>query len=773
MVIENFMTGLAGFLGTYLIHSSVLLLAALGVHRLLSVGTATKEALYRTAMIAPVLTAALAVNPAFEPLAGTIEWIEVGEEVVHEIRPDVADTAPTTAGRTASVPVAEGDAAVMAPPAPEPEAPAPAVQPRVPEAHEGIEGPGATMSGAYPRPVLSFIAGAWLLVAFLTTARWLNGARAGRRLLDGRQPLAAGRAHEALLRLTARAGTPAPALSVCDALGGPATLPSGEICIPGWALDLPASQLEAMLAHELAHVERRDPWWLAVAVALEALFWLQPLNRAARHRLAGLAELHADGRAARLTGDGRALAHCLASCAERMSAGRMPVLAAAMARRGGFLSERVGKLVTDSTETGGISMSRKFMIFAGVMALVMVLPSVTVLANKSGETRGTSIEIRETDDGARSMSLSFTDDEMRMKLRASGNVVFAPDGSGIDTLGPGSELEVMQEEQGVKRRLQAEGTVDGIQYTYHENGEEQPYDDEAQAWFADIMPMVLRETAINAPERVDYLMEQGGHAAVLEEIGKIRSDFARRNYIEAYAVTGELPEGSYDRLVEEAAKLGSDFEMRNALSVIYDTQEPRGEKLADLIVVADAIGSDFELRQLLGILARDAIGDESVMAAYAKAAEGIGSDFELRQALEALMEAGGGPRAVIIALPVAGEISSDFEMRSLLEEAASEAAQDAEASRVWLKAAATIGSDFELRQALGEFANQAPSSVSTWQALFETAEAIGSDHECSSFLLEAAEHMPDNPEVEEAFRSVMETIGSDSDYRRVAKVLER
>ena len=39
-----------------------------------------------------------------------------------------------------------------------------------------------------------------------------------------------------------------------------------------------------MLAHELAHLARRDPLWLAFASVVERVFWIQPLNRIARRR---------------------------------------------------------------------------------------------------------------------------------------------------------------------------------------------------------------------------------------------------------------------------------------------------------------------------------------------------------------------------------------------------------------------------------------------------------------------------------------------------------
>ena len=65
----------------------------------------------------------------------------------------------------------------------------------------------------------------------------------------------------------------------------------GEICLPQQALtQLDAEQQAALLAHELAHVARRDPLWLLLSGALECLFFFQPLIRVASRRMQDCAE---------------------------------------------------------------------------------------------------------------------------------------------------------------------------------------------------------------------------------------------------------------------------------------------------------------------------------------------------------------------------------------------------------------------------------------------------------------------------------------------------
>jgi hypothetical protein len=60
--------------------------------------------------------------------------------------------------------------------------------------------------------------------------------------------------------------------SVTPALAAPISfgILRAEVCVPERALtELAPDELRAMLAHELAHVVRRDPLWLALAGVLE------------------------------------------------------------------------------------------------------------------------------------------------------------------------------------------------------------------------------------------------------------------------------------------------------------------------------------------------------------------------------------------------------------------------------------------------------------------------------------------------------------------------
>lgn len=136
-------------------------------------------------------------------------------------------------------------------------------------------------------------------------------------------------------------------LTLSDRLTSPVALDDDEICLPARALsELDPIRLESILAHELAHLVRRDPLWLTIARVIETFFFFQPLNILARRRMQESAEFASDAWASLRLSRPIHLAHCLARVAEwTIAAPRLPVPAMAE-RSGAVLVRRVERLTT-------------------------------------------------------------------------------------------------------------------------------------------------------------------------------------------------------------------------------------------------------------------------------------------------------------------------------------------------------------------------------------------------------------------------------------------
>src|SRR6267378_5136078 len=305
------MNSVFAWLLTYLIHSTVLLGVAWLVTRRGRLEPAASDLLWKVALLASLVT-------------GTIQS-----------RLELATPAAVT------LPVATLPQA-----APLNQPGAPAIDAR----NLGVKPPVREAAGSQPSvgPSLPLVVVLlWSVVALASSLYYvarrliLVGRLADRRAVsDG--PLAA-----TLTELQRTAGYRRRVhLTMARTISSPVALGLSEICVPELALsELGAEQQRSMLAHELAHLARRDSLWLAGASLIERVFFFQPLNRLARRELETTAEYLSDEWAMRKTGSAVSLAKCLATVAEWIQASPLGVPVAGLAERRSLLVTRIARLL--------------------------------------------------------------------------------------------------------------------------------------------------------------------------------------------------------------------------------------------------------------------------------------------------------------------------------------------------------------------------------------------------------------------------------------------
>ena len=229
-------------------------------------------------------------------------------------------------------------------------APEPVERPVGPELGAGVESRPDLGAWRERWPGAVFLA--WSLVGSLGMLGLLASWSALRRRMLGRRMLREGPLVESLARLRSRAGIRSPVrLSVSTRISSPFStgLLRPEVCVPSAVLtDLTRAQQEVLLAHELAHIARRDPAWFGLGYLIEKVLFFQPLNRVARRQLAELAEVACDDCAVRWTGARIALASCLAEVAGWvLSEPRARFVPPGLSGQGSRLRQRVERLLDD------------------------------------------------------------------------------------------------------------------------------------------------------------------------------------------------------------------------------------------------------------------------------------------------------------------------------------------------------------------------------------------------------------------------------------------
>ena len=349
----------AAWLLTYALHSTLFLgLAWLVSRRLAKRMPRVEEAVWRFALVAALATASLQLAAGFKPLAGSWSLTTPAVSAPLEFK--------STVSQASSPRVAVPDRALRAPsPLRIPAGAAPA-------------GP-VTSTRPVSLPVL--FVGLWGLGALLLSARWVAGHLLLRRRLRPRPEVVGGNMFSQLVSLLGEAGLDRPVRLTCSSrLSVPIALGVSrrEICVPPKALaSLAPEEQEGMLAHELAHLVRRDPFWLAFSRILASVLFFQPLNWVAYRRMREISELLCDEWAIGRTGRPLSLARCLAEVAGWSFHPVEAVAAPGMADRPSHLAHRIRRLLD-----GGRTPERR--VHPGWLIAGMIVLLVAVAAAAPG-----------------------------------------------------------------------------------------------------------------------------------------------------------------------------------------------------------------------------------------------------------------------------------------------------------------------------------------------------------------------------------------------------
>jgi len=221
-------------------------------------------------------------------------------------------------------------------------------------------------------PWSTFAAGIYLAVALFLLTRLVVGLVFSRRLIRASQEI---NDHRVTTRLRSRARAAGigmiPQAAESELISVPVTMGvlRSTILLPGNWREWDDAKLDAVIAHEVSHVARRDALTQRLSLLHRAIFWFSPLAWWLDRHLADLAEQASD-EAALLCGADRAdYARTLLGFFEALHAapGRVWWQGVAMAKPG-QAEKRLERILT---WRGAVTMGLKKSVFIGIIALAI------------------------------------------------------------------------------------------------------------------------------------------------------------------------------------------------------------------------------------------------------------------------------------------------------------------------------------------------------------------------------------------------------------------
>ncbi len=573
------------------------------------------------------------------------------------------------------------------------------------------------------------------------------------------------------------------------------------VLLPASALaGLTPRQLEAVLAHELAHIRRQDYVVNLLQTLVETVLFYHPAVWWLSRRIRIERENCCDDLAVSLCGDPVAYAAALADLESLRGSGPVPAGRIAMAATGGSLVQRVRRLLGAPSShsgrgpawlaatvalllVGGIAMSADVRSTAAVHSPqhAVTLASTDLARMFKGvivpEMKGTVAALKAESRtlqarhlpaiaapavaavdalaaGMQSVSISegrsdshgtwsFSINGERLEVSYAGAVEFTDDDTDVRQLSVDGSLKISDGRWLGRHSVEIRERNGQLEHHYYVNAAERPYEPEGREWLRQNLPKFVRNTGIAAESRVARLLKSGGPAAVMTEISRLESTYVKGVYFKQLFRQSTLSPEQYRQVMTQASR--------------------------------EMSGSSYELAQLLIAVAERLPNDEASRAAYFQAASAIHSDYEMRRVYSTMLKRGPVPPAVLgDILSNAKSIASDYELSELLRQILAQQPLDEANSAAFYAAVATIGGAYERHRVLSAVVRgDRASDPVVLQGALSAATGLHSDYETSTFLQEVLRQNAVEGAVRAPFFQVVDTIHGGYERGRVLQAVTR
>ena len=662
---------------------------------------------------------------------------------------------------------------------------------------------------------LSAIEILWALLSLVMLARLAGGYQELRRLKSGAIP-APDHWEARLRRLCAMNGVRRRTrLLISKRVAGPVSLGflNPAILIPRAFLDtLSDAELDHIVMHELAHLQRRDDWTNLVQRLIEAALPIHPAVYCLSRRMSLEREMACDDWVIAATGTAKPYAASLTKVAELSQFGPEGILAASATGSQSQLLRRVRHML-DRTRNAApkVAIGPLLAAVAAVIGLVYLgarAPQMIAFAqNPPGQNNQQEVAVREAPRAPRALHpvsiaslnsraqlASYASPSPAAALTAPGSpasqaaaspltatvplaalAALVPVAPAVSPQSSDTHMEFTTRTGWMSLKVKIDGAIEFTDddhdirslsphghFTVEEGGwlSERGYDVKADA-----NGNLTKTYSIG---RTSKPLDDDGRVW----LARLLPQMIRDTGIGAGPrVARILRQGGPPAVIAEIGLIHGDGSRRVYLEQLFSQATLNTEQLKDSAKLIRGISSDGDKAQV--VIAVDEKYFSGDLRPYLfDAAESINSDGDKRRVLSDIVKKdAGNTESLVRATRAARHISSDGDKAEVLSEIADPYRANDELHMVYFEAVNSISSDGDHARVLSKLLGTHGDDGDTVARVLHSAGRISSDGDKARVLKEAVSSYRDDPAVRKAFFDAANSISSDGDHQQVLVTL--
>ena len=447
------------------------------------------------------------------------------------------------------------------------------------------------------------------------------------------------------------------------------------------------------------------------------------------------------------------------------------------------------------------------MLLSYVLLAFMVFQPVNVSAQKSSKK---SYSINTSSKNGKS-TIHVKDNGKDFKIEYEGEFTISNDDKDIVAISNGGFIEITKTSFGNRRRVVIESDRNGnLIRKYYVGRSEKDYNPDGKAWLAEILPEIVRTTAIAAESRVERFYKKGGANAVLSEIREMDSDYVKAAYFRIL-LHYNLNTNELTALLNAAGnEIKSDHYLSGILRENQKAFLTNSQTITAYINATKSIESDHYVTGVLKEVISDSSISDNQMDSLLEISKSVKSDHYMTQILSEVMDKRDlNSQNIAKIISLSKDIQSDHYKTQVLKKVIHKNGLPKNAYSAFIGTLEDVQSDHYVSEVIMElFENKFDSSSSSFNSLlslienniksghyatniykklaknnslsegqlilvFNSASKINSGHYLSETLMAFATQVRHSSEkVKSAYRTAAKSINSDTYYGRAVKAID-